>query len=121
MVRIHHSQQYGPDADGRSTPLQGDRLGSIPTVSTKYTRVWCNGSMPVSKTVDGSSNLSTRAPTLSCSVMAAHHILAVVIQVRVLAGQPRFFEILSISSAVEHFSDKEAVAGSSPASTTRFA
>jgi hypothetical protein len=26
---------YGPDADGRSTDLQSDRLGSIPTVSTK--------------------------------------------------------------------------------------
>ena len=25
---------YGPDADGRSTDLQSDRLGSIPTVST---------------------------------------------------------------------------------------
>ena len=29
------SRSNGPDADGRSTPLQGDRLGSIPTVSTK--------------------------------------------------------------------------------------
>jgi hypothetical protein len=27
----------------------------------KGKRVWCNGSIPVSKTVDGSSNLSTRA------------------------------------------------------------
>lgn len=26
-----------------------------------FKRVWCNGSIPVSKTVDGSSNLSTRA------------------------------------------------------------
>jgi hypothetical protein len=26
---------YGPDADGRSTDLQSDCLGSIPTVSTK--------------------------------------------------------------------------------------
>jgi hypothetical protein len=25
---------YGPDANGRSTDLQSDRLGSIPTVST---------------------------------------------------------------------------------------
>jgi hypothetical protein len=25
----------GPDANGRSTDLQSDRLGSIPTVSTK--------------------------------------------------------------------------------------
>jgi len=29
----------GPDADGRSTPLQGDRLGSIPTVSTMINTV----------------------------------------------------------------------------------
>ena len=27
--------------------------------------VWCNGSMPVSKTVDGSSNLSTPATSTS--------------------------------------------------------
>jgi hypothetical protein len=30
---------FGPDADGRSTPLQGDRLGSIPTVSTMINTV----------------------------------------------------------------------------------
>ena len=29
------SRSNGPDADGRSTDLQSDRLGSIPTVSTK--------------------------------------------------------------------------------------
>ena len=29
-------RKHGPDAEGRSTPLQGDRLGSIPTVSTTY-------------------------------------------------------------------------------------
>ena len=28
--------KYGLDAKGRSTPLQGDRLGSIPTMSTVY-------------------------------------------------------------------------------------
>ena len=28
------SRSNGPDADGRSTDLQSDRLGSIPTVST---------------------------------------------------------------------------------------
>ena len=27
--------KFGPDADGRSTDLQSDRMGSIPTVSTK--------------------------------------------------------------------------------------
>ena len=30
---------YGPDADGRSTDLQSDRLGSIPTVSTMINTV----------------------------------------------------------------------------------
>ena len=34
-VRTPYAVRNGPDADGRSTDLQSDRLGSIPTVSTK--------------------------------------------------------------------------------------
>ena len=33
-VRIPYAVLNGPDADGRSTDLQSDCLGSIPTVST---------------------------------------------------------------------------------------
>ena len=56
-------RKHGPDAEGRSTPLQGDRLGSIPTVSTIYGCI-SMARMLVSKTSDGSSNLSTRAKML---------------------------------------------------------
>jgi hypothetical protein len=60
---LRSPQKYGADAEGRSTPLQGDRLGSIPTDSTTY---GCSSMarIAVSKTVDGSSNLSTRANLL---------------------------------------------------------
>ena len=34
---------------------------SILSIHPKYIGVWCNGSMPVSKTVDGGSNPSTPA------------------------------------------------------------
>ena len=34
-VSTTSTRSNGPDADGRSTDLQSDRLGSIPTVSTK--------------------------------------------------------------------------------------
>lgn len=39
-VKAHGSSPcyptYGRDANGRSTPLQGDCLGSTPTLSTNY-------------------------------------------------------------------------------------
>ena len=39
---IHSTRTNGPDADGRSTDLQSDCLGSIPTVSTKKSlkKIW---------------------------------------------------------------------------------
>jgi len=61
QVRILCSPQiYGADANGRSTPLQGDRLGSIPTDSTIYGCI-SMARMLVSKTSDGGSSPSTRA------------------------------------------------------------
>ena len=41
--------------------VAADGEGSNPSVHPTYIGVWCNGSMPVSKTVDGGSNPSAPA------------------------------------------------------------
>ena len=53
------SAKYGADAKGRSTPLQGDRLGSIPTDSTIYGLGY--GNQRDSKSLGVSSILTARA------------------------------------------------------------
>ena len=48
----------------KTLPFYGENSGSNPDcnkICALYTGVWCNGSMPVSKTVDGGSNPSTPA------------------------------------------------------------
>ena len=59
-----------------SNPINGTIIG-----------VWCNGSIPVSKTVGESSSLSTPAWILRYGVMAAQWILVPLVQIRILVPQ----------------------------------